>query len=163
MENGEAKSVRRSRDACASWIVYRRTRTCKLVRIGFWKGISRISPPSPPTHAPPPRMCIRDADAKFFPRNLRGPASNKLAILLASSAFAFAPLPPTRPPSPRSGTRGKALLMRSLIRPIEGCFADRWDVYPSRSATTRCALVSSTRCKKDLSSLLTDHCLSPII
>lgn len=38
-----------------------------------------------------------------------------------------------------AGTRGKALLMRSLIRSIEGCFADRSDVYPSRSATTRCA------------------------
>lgn len=40
---------------------------------------------------------------------------------------------------PQDRLRGyEALLMRSLIRQIDECFVARSDVYPSRSATTRC-------------------------
>jgi len=42
------------------------------------------------------------------------------------------------PQGPSAWTRRKALLMRSLMRQIGECFAARSDVYPSRSATTRC-------------------------
>lgn len=62
----------------------------------------------------------------------------------------------TSPPLPRvvrlrvRRHEGKALLMRSLIRLIGECFAVRSDVYPSRSATTRCASFSFARSKKGL-------------
>lgn len=89
MENGEAKSVRRSRDACASWIVYRRTRTCKLVRIGFWKGISRISPPSPPTHAPPPPDVHTRCRCKVFPAEFTGPGIQQIGDTSCPFCFCF--------------------------------------------------------------------------
>lgn len=63
---------------------------------------------------------------------------------------------PSASPSGRD-TRGKALLMRSLIRSIERCFAGRSDVYPSRSATTRCVSSPQHAAKRTLSLSLRDH------
>ena len=84
---------------------------------------------------------IEKCRCKGFSRGIMLGAFNKLTIFLARPVT----LPPFRAKtSPRlfcrsTGTRRKALLMRSLIRSIGECFADRSDVYPSRSATTRCA------------------------
>lgn len=79
---------------------------------------------------------------KVFPAELRARRPTNCRFFLPRFCFCSlllvaSPSSPFGPP--HRSARGKALLMRSLIRPIEGCFADRSDVYPSRSATTRCA------------------------
>lgn len=91
-------------------------------------------------------MCMLDPSDSthtkcwFFSRRIMVSAFNKLAIFLArhreegSADSHRAPRPSGSP----AWTRRKALLMRSLIRQIDECFVARSDVYPSRSATTRC-------------------------
>ena len=75
---------------------------------------------------------IEKCRCKGFSRGIMLGAFNKLTIFLARPVT----LPPFRAKtSPRlfcrsTGTRRKALLMRSLIRSIGECFADRSDVYP---------------------------------
>lgn len=74
-----------------------------------------------------------------FSHRIMVSAFNKLAIFLARYREGE-PTDSRRAPRASGSsarTRRKALLMRSLIRQIDECFA-RSDVYPSRSTTTRC-------------------------
>lgn len=93
--------------------------------------------------AGPPRASrwhiLKNADAEVFLAELcLAHSTNWRFFLLAPSlSRPFAQRPFLVASTVPLGMRRKALLMRSLIRSIGECFADRSDVYPSRSATTR--------------------------